>query len=473
MIWSPQIGTQSDAITATWCDEIFFGGARGGGKSDFLLGDYLQDVAVYGSAWRGVLFRRTYPELQDLIVRAKEIYLPAGAEWIAGEKEFKWRNGATLRMRYLDSDDDATNYQGHQYTWIGFDELTNWASSYCYNLLKACLRSGKEVKDKRIRSAGNPGGVGHNWVKTYFVDPHPAGYQPIFDEATQTTRMYIPSKLRDNYLLLEADPNYANRLKGVGSPELVRMWLEGDWNVLQGSYFPEFCNDHILQPFKIPQHWLKFRAMDWGSARPSSVGWYAISDGDGDPQSCPLYLPAGAMIKYRELYTCSTPNEGLRWTAVELAEKILALETPTEKITYSIADPSIFQQDGGVSIAEQFAKTGVYFSRADNSRLAGAEELRTRLKGIDNKPMIYFFSTCTHTIRTLPSLQHDHRRPEDVDTRGEDHAYDETRYACMSRPWIKKAAPKPQEIQSYQTMTFNQLISLEKKHKANKGRARI
>lgn len=442
-------------MSATWCQELFFGGARGGGKSDYLLGDFLQDVERYGEHWRGILFRKSYPELQEIIERAKSIFFPTGAIWYEQKREFHWPNGAFLRMRYIDRDDDANKYQGHQYTWIGWDELTNWASMYAYHKLKACLRyAAYLVPVKRIRSAGNPGGPGHHAVKAYFIDHAPSGYVIRDDAKTGHAVMFVPSKVQDNAILLLNDPGYVGRLHGVGSPELVRAWLEGDWNVVTGAYFPEFGAKHILQPFQLPAHWLRFRSMDWGSAKPFSVGWWAVADGT-TPH------PAGSIIRYREWYGKSEPNVGLKMTDVEVAQGIGRREI--EPITYSVADPAMFACDGGPSHAETFAKNGVVLMRADNSRIAGWSELRARLRGVDDKPLIYFFSTCLDTIRTLPAVQHDEKRPEDIDTDGEDHAADEVRYACMSRPWFTKQERKPDRAPN--EITLNELFAQRDREK--------
>lgn len=413
--WTPQIGAQVDAITATWCDILFFGGARGGGKSDYLLGDYLQDVPTYGPHWQGILFRRTYPELQELVSRSKRIYPPTGAIWREQDKEWHWPNGAILRMRYLERDDDAARYQGHQYTWIGWDELTQWASPTAFNLILACLRWAEEdVPTKRIRCSGNPGGAGHQWVKEFFIDTSALGYKPVESPETKMTRMYIPSKVYDNHILLDRDPGYVDRLRGVGSTELVRAWLEGDWNAVTGAYFDTFCLDHILEPFAIPEHWTRFRAIDWGSAKPFSIGWYAVADGESD-------LPRGSLVKYREWYGRKGINEGLKMQAMEVARGILSREAEGEKISYTVVDPSMFKVDGGISHAETFRRNGVVTQPADNSRLAGWEQVRSRLIGDEGKPLLYFFSTCKDTIRTLPALQHDQKKPEDLDSDAEDH----------------------------------------------------
>ena len=265
--------------------------------------------------------------------------------------------------------------------------------------------------------------------------------------------------MQNNRILLRNDPGYISRLYLVGNPQLVRAWLEGDWSAVEGAYFPEFSTErHVIAPRELPDHWMRFRAMDWGSARPFSVGWYAVSDGTD-------VFPTGALIKYREWYGMmpDRPNVGLKMTAEEIAEGILDREQH-ESITGGVIDPAAFSEDGGPSIGERMWRKGVHFKRADNKRVANAgalggwDQLRARLKGDEGKPALYFFSTCVHTIRTLPLLQHDASRAEDLDSDGEDHAADETRYACMSRPYIKNdpsLRPKPRFLHE---ATFDDLM---------------
>lgn len=469
-MWAPQLGPQTDAICADWADELFYGGAAGGGKSDFLLGDFLQDVGRYGAAWQGVIFRRTYPELEELVGRSREIYGPTGAEWLEQKHIWKWPGGEILRMRYLERDADATRYQGHQYTWIGWDELTQWPSAYPYRYLRARLRSAKRVERKRIRSAANPGGVGHHWVKAMFIDPAPGGYTPILDPETGMRRMFIPARLKDNAVLLAHDPNYAGRLRGLGSPELVRAWLEGDWSVIQGAYFTEFRMDrHVIAPRALPAHWTRFRAIDWGTASPFAVLWCAVSDGELHD------IPRGAIVVYREWYgSTGEPNVGLKMDAARVAQGVAGRTPADETITYSVMDPACFKFDGGPTIAETFSHNGVTCRPADNARIAqrgaigGWDQVRARLVGDnDGRPMVLIFNTCRDLIRTLPALQHDQDRPEDVDTDGEDHAPDALRYGCMSRPWIRVVEKPPEPVFELQ----QPLMTILERHLAKRREA--
>lgn len=493
VVWEPQPGPQSLAVAAPFVNEMLFGGARGGGKSDFLLGDFLQDIQI-GPTWRGIIFRKSYPELEELLVRAKEIYLPLGAVYKISEKTFVFPSGATLKLRHLENEGDADLYQGHQYTWIGWDELGNWANLNAYRKLKACLRSAHNVPNKRIRCSANPGGIGHHAVKAYFIDHAPKGMQliqNIDEDGTITTRMFIPSRVYDNKILMKNDPEYIARLREIGSPELVKAWLEGDWNVITGAYFPEFNADrHVLEPFAIPAHWPRFRSMDWGSSSPFAVLWHAVSDGFLTPDG--KYLPAGAVVTYRELYgqAHGKVNVGVKWSANKVGRMIADIEQRYgEEVSYGVIDPSAFKWDGGPSHAERMAQEGAFFRKADNNRIGGWDTVRDRLCGIpDDKPadniaqlghnggpsltetytdygslvgtpMWYCFKTCIHLIRTLPALQHDLNNPEDCDTDGEDHAPDALRYGLMSRPWSRPRGKKSEHgrIKLLQEATFDEI----------------
>lgn len=458
--WTPQAGPQADAISATWCEELFFGGAKYGGKSDLLLGDYLQDVEKYGKNWQGILFRQSMPEFEELIRRSHELYLPTGATWLDQKRTWKWPNGAALKLRYMEHERDFYAYNGHSYTWEGFDELGQWKELTGYKMMIGCLRWGEaDIPTKRIRASGNPGGPGHAGVKERFIDIAPGGYKAIYDPDTKMHRMFIPSRIQSNKLGLLRDPNYISRLNAVGSPQLVRAWLEGDWNVVSGAYFPELGAKHMFQAFEIPESWLKFRSVDWGSARPFSVQWWAVSDGEfkycDDERE--FVIPRGALIQYREWYGCESANKGLKLHAPAVAQGIVNRTPKDERIAYTVCDPSMFAEDGGPSIAETFAKNGVQCIRGDNKRMPGWEEMRARIVGEDGKPFLYVFDTCTHWWRTAPIQQHDQVKTEELDSDGEDHAVDSTRYACASRPWVRVEKKRNARMRP----TLNELLAIE------------
>jgi hypothetical protein len=475
VVWRPQDGPQKDLIECP-VFEVFFGGARGGGKTEGSLGDWLQHSAEHGVGAVGLFVRKTFKQLEEVVARSRQVFPLLGAKY--NEAKAEWvmpdvgRGQGRLKFRYLERDADAEEYQGHSYTRVYVEEATNFASPEPINKLRATLRSPTGVP-VGMRLTGNPGGPGHNWVKTRYISPWPGGYKilresfknPWTKGIIELERVFIPSKLTDNVLLMESDPGYVARLQQQGSKQLVEAWLTGNWDIVVGAFFDCFDKyKHVLDVEwlgKIPHYSLRFRAMDWGSAKPFSVGWYAVSDGEWG-------LPAGALVKYREWYGASAPNVGLKLYAESVAEGILEREKG-EIIRYMVADPSMFIRDGGPSIAERMMGRGLSMQHGDRKRKTGWDQLRRYLVGPTTpqgvplgEPMLYFLETCEDTIRTLPVLPHDDHDAEDVDTSAEDHAGDETRYAVMSRPWVQ-GVPNPDldPIDHFKTpaqMTFKEIF---------------
>jgi hypothetical protein len=415
-----------------------------------MLGKFALKASIYGENAVGVFFRKTREDLKEAMERSAQIYGPIGAKWYEQKKWWRFPNGARLKFEYLERDADANNYQGHNYTDVFFEELTHWGDPAPVNKLRATLRSAAGVPCQ-FHATGNPGGPGHHWVKNRYIDPNPGGWEihwedftnPFTGEVVKKSRIFIPSRLGDNRFL---GSGYVANLYQSGSATLVKAWLEGDWSVIEGAFFDCWSYEkHVLKPFRVPDDWLRFRSMDWGSAAPFSVGWWACA-GDEYQTADGTSIPRGAILRYREWYGASGPNLGLKLTAEEVARGIAAKEAG-DKVAYGVLDPAAFARDGGPSIAERMAKEGVIFRPADNKRvgargaMGGWDQMRARMKGdADGRPMLYVFETCKDFIRTVPALQHDPDKPEDLDTEGEDHVADEARYGCMSRPWVPKKA---------------------------------
>jgi len=474
IIWQPQPGPQTALIECP-VFEVFFGGARGGGKTEASLGDWLQHSAQYGEAAIGVFFRRKFKQLSEVIARSKQLFGKIGAKYNEQKAEWIMPGGGRLLFRYLERDSDADEYQGHNYTRIYVEEVTNFPSPAPINKLRACLRSASGVP-VGMRLTGNPGGAGHNWVKARYIVPNPRGFQLITEEEEirigdvvqriSLSRVFIPSKITDNILLMQNDPTYVLRLRQSGSEALVKAWLEGNWDIVDGAFFDEWDEEvHVLDEsylLQIPRTANVFRAFDWGSAKPFCCGWYAVSDGTW-PRYNGLLIPDNAIVKIQEWYGASGPNKGIKMDVARVAEGIIEREKKlVRKVVGGYADPSIFIQDGGPSKAETMVIHGCTWWRADNKRDAGWEQMRYRLVGEGGRPLLYFLSCCDDSIRTIPTLQHDETKPEDLDTEGEDHAADETRYACMSRPWTPKHLPASPAIimpKLPHQVTINELIT--------------
>lgn len=447
--------------------EIFFGGARGGGKTDGMIGDWMIHEQVYGKYARGVFFRRFYIDLEDVRDRAREILLPLGYKWNGASGVFRAPSGATLKLRHCKDEKIAERYQGHKYTRVYMEELPQWPTSGVMDLLRATLRSADGVK-VGLRATGNPGNRGHHWVKARYIDPMP----PLtvrLDSKTQQPLLFIPSRLEDNLILMKGDPTYEARLLGVGRESLARGWRWGEWDQVEGAYFANAwdASRSVLKPFRVPLTWKRFRSFDWGSAKPASLGEWAISDGTeitNGPYRGKM-IPRGSLVRVSEIYFCdkdesgaTDPNVGLRLTNGELGAQI-AKHGEGIDWSYGVADPSIWTEDGGPSIYDQMNRgaieatgKGLGFTKADNSRITGWSRLLQLMKSavrIESErgedPGIYIFETCREFLRTVPILEPDERDPEDIDSASEDHVADEARYACMSirlNP-PKAGAPKP------------------------------
>jgi hypothetical protein len=444
--WIPQPGPQTRFVAAP-AFEVVYGGARGGGKTDAALGDFALHARKWGRGAQGLMVRRTRAALEPTIGRAREIYARDGAKWVQSRSCFEWPTGARLAMRHLSNDHDAALYQGHGYSRLYVEELTQFIRPDPVDKLKATLRSARGAPCA-FRATCNPGGAGHAWVKQRYIDPGDAPVveiirNPLGGEDLRTTRLFIPAKVKDNPALIAQDPAYAARLAKSGSELLVRAWLDGDWSVVMGAFFDGWSARNIIKPFRIPEDWTRFIAFDFGLSAPFSVGWWAVVS---ETISLPSYrLPRGALVRYREWYGVGPDGKGLRLTASQIAQGILGRQMGEPPPT-GVADPSIFTQKEGTgpTINEVMRKAGITFRPADNTRvgklgaISGWNEMRERILGNEQGPMLFVFDTCRDFIRTVPVQQHDPMRPEDLDTTGEDHIADETRYACMSRPLIAR-----------------------------------
>ena len=447
-VWSPQAGPQKALVDCPLA-EVFFGGARGGGKTDGVLGKWAIKERRYGPHFNAMMFRRTTVSSGDAIDRSKEIYGPLGSRFNEGRYIWRMPNGGRIGFGYLDNVADAMEWQGRNLTDAWIEEVGQYAESTPIDRLFGVLRSAHGVPVQMILT-GNPGGPGQTWIRDrYKLIPLPSGPKTVVRELENGSThkiAVIPSRITDNKILLASDPGYIDRLHLVGGAALVKAWLDGDWSAIEGAFFDNLSEKlHGVRPFEIPKSWHRFRSGDWGSARPFSFGWWAVVE-EEFRTPCGKTLPRGAIVRYREWYGCQEgrPNTGLKLAAEAVGTGIAKREEgETELIKDGVLDPSAFAQDGGPSIASRIIGKGPYFRRADNKRVSqrgamgGWDIMRARLNGdSDGRPMLYVFDTCTDWWRTVPLLQHDEKHAEDLDTDMEDHAADDTRYACMSRPWV-------------------------------------
>ena len=443
-LWLPQPGPQVMAATCP-VDIVLFGGSRGGGKTDCALGRQINGALRYARDWNGLFLRKNFKHFAELRRRVDGLILnglPAVRIGADGQtNSLRFSNGAQILFTAIEREDQLDMFQGQQITEISIEEGCQFPFfDMMIEKLRGCMRSPAGVPC-RIFVTANPGGPGHNLVKTFFKmgkDGVPPGVVSTSEEGE--SRVFIPSSVEDNVILCTQDPKYVGRLRSIKDPKLRAAWLFGDWDVVAGGFFDDVWDNtrHILPRFQIPEHWPRMIGLDWGTAKPFSVGWYTISGGEFLPEIGRM-IPRGAVIRYREWYGCQKdqPNIGLRLDSKAVAQKILKINKKLDPNVYNfdiIADPAMFKEDDGPSIAEKMILEGLYVRRGDNRRVTGWDEIRSRLKGQDGYPMFYITSNCEHFVRTFPVLARDDNDWDDIDSDMEDHIADELRYVLMSRP---------------------------------------
>tara|TARA_Y100001963_G_scaffold3853_1_gene5063 strand:- start:720 stop:2336 length:1617 start_codon:yes stop_codon:yes gene_type:complete len=430
IVFKPNDGPQTDFLAAGEQD-VLYGGAAGGGKSFAMLVDPLR--FMHRSEHRALLLRRSMPELRELIDKSRELYPKAfpGAKFREVEKVWKFPSGATLEFGYLDRDADVYRYQGQSYSWIGIDELTQYPTEFPLQYLQSRLRTTDLEIKPYIRCTANPGGVGGHWVRKRYLTPAPPN--EAFKGPDGLTRKFIPARLEDNPYLSK-DGRYEQMLASL-PPVQRKQLLEGNWDVAEGAAFVEFNPEiHVIPPFKIPIHWAKYKGVDYGYAAESCCVWSTI-DPDDD-----------TLIIYRELY-----KKGLTGSA--LAEMITAYEKDDHKSIQGVLDTAAWNKTGvgGPTVGETLVRAGHKLRPADKNRIQGKIQIHEYLKQnkTTGRPRLQIFSNCINLIRELQSIPVDPNKPEDVDTKASDHAYDALRYLIMSRPSKPSAYSRMKEIKKF------------------------
>lgn len=417
VIFKPNEGPQTDFLAAPETD-VLYGGAAGGGKSYAMVVDPLRYAHI--SDHRALVLRKTLGELRELINTSRELYPKAfpGSKFKESEKIWKFPSGATLEFGYLETDADVYRYQGQAFTFIGFDEITHLATEFPWHYLASRLRTTNPEITTYMRCTANPGGVGHDWVKKRYIMP--AELNTSFIGEDGISRKFIPAKLSDNPYLAK-DGRYEKMLMSMPEVHRKRL-LEGDWDVNEGAAFPEFSKlDHVCSPFDIPAHWNRIKGIDYGYSSPSACIWAAVDPDDG------------TLIIYRELY-----EKGL--TGYELAKEITELEREERSAIPGVLDTAAWNRTGysGPTIGEQLCRGpyGHKLRAADKNRIGGKIQLHEYLKTNPKtgRPKLLIFNSCPDLIRELSTIPVDKKKPEDVDTKVDDHAYDALRYLVMSRP---------------------------------------
>lgn len=425
-------------------DEVLYGGAAGGGKSQGILIDALLYALRYQGS-RQLMLRRTYPELEEsLILKSIEFYPTACARYVENKRRWVFKNGSVIRFGYLDSDKTVKIYQSAEYDRIFFDELTHF-TEFMYVYMHSRLR-GARPYPRQIKAGTNPGGVGHSWVKARFIDPAPPGrafeaVSTVEGKEARTTRLFIPSLVQDNVFLMKNDPEYVDRLDRL--PDRERRALKfGDWDAFEGQYFKEFDRAvHVCDTFVIPEHWRIYRALDYGLDMLCCL-WIAVDE-------------RGRAVVYKELYESDL--------IVSAAARRIVEVSGEDNVYLTLAPPDLWnrRQETGRSAADIFGENGVTLTLTNNERVSGwlsvKEWLNLRPDEQDEMvPGLRIFEGCLNLIRTLPALQADEKNPSDVarDPHELTHAPDALRSFCV---WWTASADVPPRKPRRSTWTTGML----------------
>lgn len=422
---------------------VAFGGARGGGKSWAIR----LKACLLARRWAGIkvlIVRRTLVELRNNHIDPLKSLLKGLARYNQQERKFIFPNGSTICFEYYDSEKDQFKYQGVEYDVIFIDEATQFQEEWL-KIIASCCRGVNECP-KRIYYTCNPGGPSHHYIKRLFID------RDFRDNEQPEDYVFIQSLVTENKALLEASPDYIAYLQNL-PPKLKKAWLYGDWDIFEGMYFEDFRNDpehyadhqwtHVIDPIRPKAGWPIYRSFDWGYNKPFSCGWWTV---DND----------GVIYRILELYGVQysghdpIPDQGVKWPPEKVFAEIARIEKEhpylAGKNIQGVADPAIWDAEMGNSLAETAMKFGIYFTPGDNSRIAGWMQIHYRLMFDENGyAQMYISRECKNFIRTITTLEYDKNKVEDLDTHGEDHAADEARYFCMSRP-LTPAIPEERNL---------------------------
>ena len=418
-----QITQRQRAFIRSTAFETLFGGAAGGGKSYAQLIDALVFALQYPGSQQ-LMLRRTFPELRRSLIQVSLSLYPTECA-VYKESVHRWVfvNDSIIEFGYCDNESDVTKYQSAEYDVIRFDELTHF-TEFQFTYLLSRIR-GVNGYPKQVKSSTNPGGIGHQWVKERYIDC-------LTPEKEEDGKLFLPARVQDNSFLMQHDPEYVKRLEMLDEGSRKAL-LYGEWNLLEGRYFPEFSAEiHVAEAEYIPNDWRRYLSIDYGLDMLAAL-WVALDE-------------HGTAWVYRELY-----QSGL--VISEAAEQILLAEQAGERIDQRFAPPDLFarRQETGRSAVEIFAEHGLYFERAAGDRVQGWYALKEYLHPFRGEQgeataRMKISPSCRNLIRTLPALQYDTNRPNDAATQPHEltHAPDALRYfASTIRLAGRTAAREP------------------------------
>lgn len=489
-VWAPLPGSQTLALDSR-ADHTLLHGTRGPGKTACQLMRYRRRVGLgYGSYWRGMILDTEFKDLADVLAQSRRFFglFNDGAKFLESHSDYKWvwPTGEELLFRHAKKIQDYDTYHGHEYPFLGWNELTKHPTGALYDKMMSTNRSsfnpiehtpryfdqdgtehyqtsdGKPLPPIPLEcfSTTNPSGPGHNWVKRRFITPARNGHVvrrnvEIFNPRTQQDEIVVVKQVaifgsyRENPYL---DPKYIATLNEQKDPNLKRAWLYGDWSVISGGALDDVWNEtvHKRPRFKVPHNWHVDRAFDWGSTHPFSVGWWAEANGeevklDDGTYWCPA---PGSLIQINEWYGTEEigTNRGLKISGGDIAKGIKEREIWMMESGMIGTQPMPGPADNQIgnvimvdieTIEKQMADKGVCWTKSDKSngsRINGLQIMRDMLENSvrGEGAGLYFTTDCPASLEILPSLPRDAKKLDDVDSEAEDHPYDMARYRCLA-----------------------------------------
>ena len=465
MPWTPQIGSQLDFLELRQCiPEAFVGGDRGGGKSAALMADAALAKIEQGAAFKGILFRRHLGEFDTLLERSKEVfygYFPEGeAKYLVGELKWVFKDGSSLQFAMMEHDTDVDKHLGIEYTWIGFDELPQWPRPRPYLMMLASLRTARKGVFVRVRSTGNPGGPGIGWIKKRFQIPDSpeecaaASGHLVEDKQTGLDRVFVYSRLKENKVLLDADPFYQQRLAASveGDPELRKAWIDADFSALFSQYFKVFDPaTHCVSPFDlwddgmVPPTWRILGSLDYGENSPTSFGLWAVSH-EGQHVRIDEYYNGGEYASYhagriRDLCVNNPYTRGRLPQVVWADSAIWNVRASQSGALMNRTVADIFRSEAGLRLRPSI--------KGPNSRGIGWRYMKELLA---QKSILYFEECSDFEDEFRNAVFSENGDREDIDKSCNDHALDETRYLVMASRRGHNPPPPPEA--SYATWGY-------------------
>lgn len=463
-IWAPLPGSQMQFLSSPIFETILEGN-RGGGKSELLLMDFARDVGRgFGSAWRGILFRQQLGDLDEMVRKAESLFKPLYGDdfrFLKSKADYAavWKSGESLLFRHMLDESEYKEYHGHQYPWIGWEELTQWMDLKAYLLMFSCCRPTAPGIPIRVRANTNPSGPGHHAVKKRFRLPEMRGR--VIRVPGEEARVAINSKLEENFILLHTDPNYGQRIVQAATSQAQKdAWSKGDWNVTEGGMVDDVWDQGVhvipdLMGMRIPLSWRICRTYDHGQARPFWCGWFAESSGEAIilPDGRRIGQVRGDLVLFMEWYGLKPGEDdvGIAMRASSIAKGMLERDRDVGvagRVVSGAADTEIWSKDNrglGRAPIDDFESEGVFFDQADKSpgsRKRGWGLLREYLEGAKlgkdgtrEKPGLFICRRCKHWLALVPTMPRSPKDPDDIPDKYEDHPADGTRYRLT---WVFK-----------------------------------